>query len=244
MKVTVIGYWGAYPGAGEATSGYLLEHDGFKLLVDCGSGVLSSLQRYLDVQELDAVILSHYHHDHIADIGPLQYAMLVKKTLGVTDKTLPVYGHTDDMQAFEKLTHHDNTLGIAYDPDKPLSLGPFSIAFLKTSHPVPCYGMRFSANGETFVYTADSSYQESFIEFAHDADLLVSECNFYADQDGAKAGHMNSHDAAAIAEKAGARLLLLSHLPHFGNHEQLLDEAKTKYRGKVQLASSGWSWSS
>ncbi|MCX8046397.1 MAG: MBL fold metallo-hydrolase, partial [Anoxybacillus gonensis] len=43
MKVTVIGYWGAFPKKNEATSCYLFEHDGFRLLVDCGSGALAQL---------------------------------------------------------------------------------------------------------------------------------------------------------------------------------------------------------
>ena len=46
MKMTVVGFWGGFPEAGEATSGYLFEHDGFRLLVDCGSGVLAQLQKY------------------------------------------------------------------------------------------------------------------------------------------------------------------------------------------------------
>lgn len=82
MKLTVIGCYGGFPAAGEATSGYLFESNGFRLLVDCGSGVLSKLQQYIDIEELDAVLLSHYHHDHIADIGPLQYAKLVGYHLG------------------------------------------------------------------------------------------------------------------------------------------------------------------
>lgn len=79
MKVTVIGYWGGFPAANEATSGYLFEHEGFRMLVDCGSGVLAKLQNYVSVEKLDAVVVSHYHHDHVADIGPLQYARLIKK---------------------------------------------------------------------------------------------------------------------------------------------------------------------
>ncbi|MGG5833061.1 MBL fold metallo-hydrolase, partial [Bacillus pumilus] len=63
-------------------------------LVDCGSGVLSKLQQYIDIEELDAVLLSHYHHDHIADIGPLQYAKLVGYHLGKSSGPLPIYGHT------------------------------------------------------------------------------------------------------------------------------------------------------
>lgn len=69
MKVTVIGCYGGFPTANEATSGYLFQSGDFSLLVDCGSAVLSKLFGYVPAEKLDAVVLSHYHHDHIADIG-------------------------------------------------------------------------------------------------------------------------------------------------------------------------------
>ncbi len=59
MKITIIGWWGAYPNAGEATSGYLLESEGFAVLIDCGSGVLAQLQKHYSLQAVDAVVLSH-----------------------------------------------------------------------------------------------------------------------------------------------------------------------------------------
>lgn len=91
MKWTVIGYWGGYPGEKEATSGYLLEHDGYRLLVDCGSGVLAQLQSFISVRDIDAVILSHYHHDHVADIGPLQFARLIESMTNGVLPELPIY---------------------------------------------------------------------------------------------------------------------------------------------------------
>lgn len=96
MKVTIIGCWGGYPKVNEASSGYLFEEDGFKLLVDCGSGVLSKLQQHVVPEELNAVLLSHYHADHIADIGVLQHALLIQKDLGKEVTTLPIYGHNED----------------------------------------------------------------------------------------------------------------------------------------------------
>ena len=69
MKVTVIGCCGGFPAANEATSGYLFQSGDYSVLIDCGSAVLSKLQLFLPVEELDAVILSHYHHDHIADVA-------------------------------------------------------------------------------------------------------------------------------------------------------------------------------
>lgn len=204
MKVTVIGCYGGFPAANEATSGYLFQSGDYSLLVDCGSAVLSKLFGYVPAEKLDAVVLSHYHHDHIADIGPLQFAKQVGSFLGKGEHTLPIYGHDADIEQFQKLTYKTHTKGIAYQPDQPLTAGPFTITFLKTIHPVTCYAMRITDGSHTVVYTADSSYQDSFIPFSKDADLLISECNFYADQDGTSAGHMNSLEAGRIAKEAGA----------------------------------------
>lgn len=242
MKVTVVGFWGAYPEVGEATSSFLLEKDNFSCLIDCGSGALAQLPKYTDVMELDAVILSHYHNDHIADVGVLQYNWLVQNQIRHTSASLPIYGHRDDLVEFAKLTHH-YTEGIGYDPDKVLQIGPFSITFLKTKHPVPCYAMRITDGEKVIIYTADSSFQSAFIPFCQDADLLVADCSFYHGQDGSKAGHMNSVECATIAEAAGVRELLLSHHPHFGDRTDLVKEAKKKYHGNVELAKSGYTWS-
>ncbi|WHY73301.1 MBL fold metallo-hydrolase [Fictibacillus enclensis] len=242
MKLTVIGYWGGYPGKGEATSGYLLQHNGFNLLIDCGSGVLSGLQSYIQPEELDAVILSHYHHDHVADIGVLQYARLVQSFLQSGVETLPIYGHNEDQQGFANLTYREATKGVAYFPEESLTVGPFSIAFQKTKHPAVCYGMRITAGDQTIVYTADSAYLLEFIPFSTGADLLISECNFYSDQDGSGPGHMNSHDAGNLAEASGVPFLLLTHLPHFGDRKQLVSQAGEKYAGRIEAAYAGWTW--
>src|SRR5690625_7112639 len=84
MELTVIGYWGGYPAENGVTSAYLIEKDGFNLVIDLGSGALSKLHKYIDVAQIDAVLLSHYHHDYVADLGVLQYARLVKSY--VTDR--------------------------------------------------------------------------------------------------------------------------------------------------------------
>ncbi|SDJ88270.1 MBL fold metallo-hydrolase [Sediminibacillus albus] len=241
MKLTVIGCWGAYPAKDEATSAYLLEKDGYSCLIDCGSGVLSRLQSFIGVKELDAVILSHYHNDHVADIGVLQYSWLVQNSLQETSDVLPVYGHSEDQTGFKQLTHQF-TKGIAYDPEKELHIGPFQFTFLKTSHPVPCYAMRISDGNKSIVYTADTSYKEAFIPFSRKADLLITDCNFYDGQNGTKAGHMTSKQGAQIAAEAQVKQLLLSHLPHFGNHEELVAQAGATFQGDIQLAHEGWVW--
>lgn len=239
MRLKVIGYWGGYPKKNEASSGYLLEHNGFHLLIDCGSGVLSKLQNYLEPEEIDAVIISHYHPDHIADIGVLQHARLIQGFLGKEFDTLPVYGHDLNLHEFEKLTYKTITKGIAYNPNQSITIGPFSITFLQTNHPVACYAMRIEVDGKVIVYTADTSFKEELIDFCHEADILLCECNLYGGQNGQGAGHMTSIDAGTLAEQANVKKLILTHLPQFGELSQLLEEARTKFKGYISLASEG-----
>ncbi|GAE46916.1 metal-dependent hydrolase [Mesobacillus boroniphilus JCM 21738] len=61
LKLTIVGFWGGYPKVNEASTGYLLEHEGFRLMIDFGSGVLAKLQNFVQPEELDALVLSHYH---------------------------------------------------------------------------------------------------------------------------------------------------------------------------------------
>lgn len=236
MKLTIIGLWGGYPKKNAASSGYLLEHEGFTLLIDCGSGVLAKLQNIIEPEELDSVLISHYHPDHIADIGVLQHARLIQGFLGKKMLTLPIYGHAFDHHEFAKLTYKDITKGIAYEPNAVLSIGPFHVSFLKTDHPVPCYAMRIEAAGKVVVYTADSSFKEEFIDFSKNADVLVCECNFYGNQNGKPAGHMNSMDAGQFARRANVKQLCLTHLPHYGDVNELVSEASNEFTGIIKLA--------
>ncbi|PLR83762.1 hypothetical protein CVD25_12040 [Bacillus canaveralius] len=240
MKLTVIGCWGGYPKINEASTGYLLEENGFKLLIDCGSGVLSKLQNIIQPEEINSVILSHYHADHIADIGVLQHARLIQSFLGKKMDELPIYAPESE-QEFPKLTHKNITNGVEYHPAEVLTVGPFSIRFLRTDHPVPCYAMRIETGGKVFVYTADTSYKHELEQFSKDADLLLCECNFYKEQDGKNAGHMNSLDAGKLAAVANVKRLILTHLPHYGDIQRLKEEAAEVFNGPILVASENLS---
>lgn len=239
MKLTVIGACGGYPKVGEATAGYLLEHDDFTLLIDCGSAVLSKMQEIKQPEELDAVILSHYHPDHHADIGVLQHARLIQGYLGKKTSILPIYGHDENEYEFQKLNYKYISEGVPIKESLPLTVGPFTITLQRTNHPVLCFAMRIKVDNKVIVYTGDTSYKEELEGFAHEADILLCECNFYGHQEGKNAGHMNSYDAGRLAQIAKVKHLLLTHLPHYGNIESLKDEALTEYKGPISLAAFG-----
>ncbi|WNS80080.1 MBL fold metallo-hydrolase [Domibacillus sp. DTU_2020_1001157_1_SI_ALB_TIR_016] len=236
MNVTVLGCWGGFPKANEASSGYLVEHDGFKLLVDCGSAVLSKLQNHLKPADLNAVILSHYHADHVADIGVLQHALLIDSFTSKTrEEPLAIYGH-NEADGFQTLTYKNITKGVAYNPADTLQAGPFSISFFKTNHPASCYAIKITDGTDTVVYTADTAFQRELASFAQGADVLLAESNLYKGMDGSSAGHMTAQEAGILAREAQVKTLVLTHLPHFGELDQLVQEAGEEFSGPIMLA--------
>lgn len=72
--------------------------------------------------------------------------------------------------------------------------------------------MRITAGNDIVVYSADSSYIPEFIPFTKDADLFICECNMYAHQEAAKAGHMNSTEVASITKDANVKRTFINAL--------------------------------
>jgi ribonuclease BN (tRNA processing enzyme) len=69
MRVTVVGCAGSFPGPDSPASCYLLEAEGFRLVIDLGNGALGVLQRYAGLFSIDAICVSHLHADHCVDLA-------------------------------------------------------------------------------------------------------------------------------------------------------------------------------
>lgn len=242
MQIIPIGIWGGYPKANGATSSFLIEHEGFHCLIDCGSGVLSSLQNYLPLEKLDAVVISHYHADHIADIGSLQYSRLIHFYLGKPAQALPIYGHMQDEENFAKLSYKEQTVGVGISEEDAVQIGPFAVSFCRTDHPVYCLAMKFAVDDRSVVLTADTEWRDELVDFARGADLLISEANLYEEHVGKAPGHMGGSEAGKLARLAGVNQLVLTHLPLHGNLNEILVAAARTFNGPVELAVVGKSY--
>ena len=78
MRVQVLGAAGGYPYGGHACSGFLIGASSLNVLMDCGPGVALRLLERMRAEELDAVILTHLHPDHVLDLIPLGYALMTE----------------------------------------------------------------------------------------------------------------------------------------------------------------------
>ena len=199
------------------------------------------LQNYLDLEHLDAVVVSHYHWDHIADIGCLQYAIRVLVDLGKREKPLHIYGHREDAH-FGRLTYHSYSIAHGYNTAGIVKTGDLQFSFCRNVHPDPCFSMRIVNANKILVYIADTEWTDDLVMIARNADLLLCESSLYDEYIGKIPGHLTAGEAGTVAAAAGVKHLVLNHLPHFGDHRLLVEQAGKKFSGPVELAATGKSW--
>ena len=238
MKVTVIGMWGGFPKVDEPCSGYLIEHNEEKVLLDCGSGVALKLGKYTDVNTLRHIVVSHSHYDHASDIGVMMFSRLVNTITKQTEVGLTIYEPYKEISSLQPEPVKFSTFK-SYDEDSVLRIGDMSIRFLEMNHPVKTYAMKISTDDKTVVYTADGTISEALKKFSQGADLLITECSLYEWADGENTGHMNITDCIELVKDAGVKETILTHLPHYGEINDLLETARYRGLENVQLAQPG-----
>lgn len=220
FSVTVVGCQGPYPGPSGATSGFLVEAAGFRLLLDCGSGVLAALQAFCRPEELDAVLLTHLHEDHMADVGVLGYALQTEAAQGRFTGALPLYATHRPEDAYARLGWKGFLDVRPLDPDDPpeaLEIGPLRATFARTVHAWPCLAVRLEHAGRAFAYSADTGWTDAVPRLAAGADVFLCEASFLEPEvPGQGPGHLTGRQAGEMARAAGARRLYLTHVyPRF-----------------------------
>lgn len=237
MKITVLGCWGAYPEAGGATSGYLFETGDHRILLDCGSGVLSNLFKFVRAEDLDAVFLSHYHHDHLADLGCLMYASKFATVFKRRQEPLPIFAHKGSPR-FSELSFKEYTIGKEINPGVTVDLKGLKVTFAQTVHEALNLAMRFEYHGKTLIYTGDLGPASELADFCRGADFMVCETSLFAHEGGMFSGHMTTKETAELAGRAGVKELMITHFPHSDGIMNMPDEVRRYYQGNVWMAES------
>jgi ribonuclease BN (tRNA processing enzyme) len=243
MRLTVLGCAGSFPGPDSACSCYLIDADGFRLLLDFGTGSLSAVQRFAGLHAIDAIVLSHLHGDHMFDAcsyvvarryapdGPLPQ-IPVYAPEGAQQRLAAAYGGPedalDDVYVFQTLSAGT------------IQVGPFTIYAERVNHPVETYGMRIGYAGRTLAYSADTAPCDALIRVAQDADVFLCEASYLDDAENPPGLHLTGREAGEHATKAGVGKLLLTHLVSaWGSEAMTYDAAASAYSGPIEIVRPG-----
>jgi ribonuclease BN (tRNA processing enzyme) len=242
MRLTVIGCSGSFPGPDGPASCYLLEAEGFRLVIDLGNGALGVLQRHAALFGIDAICLSHLHADHCVDLGAYwvarQYApdgprppIPVHGPRGTPERLAGLGG--EDLAAVRaRFTFRDLCPGTA-------EIGPFRVTADHMNHPVETFGFRVEHAGRQVVYSADTGESAALVRLAEGADLLLCEASYLDRPDAPSGVHLTARQAAEHAARAGVGELVLTHLVPWNDRDRSLAEAAAVFTGPLSLATSG-----
>lgn len=245
MRVTVVGCSGSFPGPLGPASCYLVEADGFRALLDLGSGALGSLQSYCTFGQVDAVLVSHLHPDHCMDLLPLYVARTYDPAAG--HAVIPVHAPTGAATHLAQAYGRAEPPGLTgcfdfveWSPGR-CEVGPLAVTVARMAHPVPTWAMRVEHRGATLAYSGDTGPTDALVEIARDADLALFESSFEQGRDDATPAdlHLTGREAGEHATRAGVRRLVLTHLPPWNDPDVSLAAARTSYVGPVDVARPG-----
>jgi ribonuclease BN (tRNA processing enzyme) len=202
VKVRVIGCSPAWANPGGVQSGYLVDD---RLLVDCGPGVLAQLRRRESWPRVEAIVLTHTHLDHTADLVGWLWGALMGPGRGLPQPELwAPPGGLDELE--ERLPEAFRTRTY----DGPFEAAGFRITPVAVNHENG-HGLRITDGVRTYAHSGDSGPTDALVELARDADLFLCEAT-QAEHDPAPM-HLRASDALSVAARAGARRLVLIHRP-------------------------------
>ncbi|MBW1598450.1 MBL fold metallo-hydrolase [Streptomyces sp. JJ38] len=246
MKLTVVGCSGSFPSAESACSSYLVEADGYRLLLDMGNGALGELQRHCGLYDLDAIVLSHLHADHCIDMCAY-FVVRYFRFEGGRCAALPVYGPAGTEERLTTAhadTPSETAMREVFDfrtltDGAVLDLGPFRVRTALVDHPVEAYGFRVEHGDSVLTYSGDTGETPVLEELARGADLFLCEASFTHGKEDIPGLHLNGREAGETAKRAGVSRLVLTHVPPWTDAQVNLRDAKAVFDGPVELAHPG-----
>lgn len=258
MRITVLGKSPAWQDAGGACSGYLVQEEEHSLLLDCGNGVLSKLRQHCDYVDVNSVLVSHLHADHLLDLVPFSYAL----TYAPRQQPVPVGGWPGtDMparprllapagarEAFRHLVAFwgkEDLIECAfelqeYQPWDEFEVGSLRVRLCEVPHYIRTFAVEVTgSSGSRFTFGADCSPNDELVAFARDTDLLFIEATLPRPERTGERGHLTPFEAGEHARRAQAKRLVVTHFSDELDPEWVRTEASEAFGGPAELAEEG-----
>lgn len=236
LTVTVLGCDGSYAGPGGACTGYLASSGDTHVWIDCGPGTLANLQQHIALDDLTAIVVSHSHPDHMAELP------VAHNALGYyfDRHAVPLYGTTDTRERL--LVAKGGPVDEVFDWHTITDRSSFEVGELRftcavTDHPVETLAMRIATDQSCLGYTADTGSAWSVRTLGSDIDVLLCEATFPEDRAG-EFPHLTASEAGAAAREAGVGTLVLTHLLPGADHDLARDNASEAFGRAVDIATT------
>ncbi|MAG92041.1 MBL fold metallo-hydrolase [Candidatus Woesearchaeota archaeon] len=240
MKLTILGSGTAAPLLERNNSGYMLEADGKKFLLDSGAGITRRLlELKFNLFDIGHIFYTHLHNDHINDLGAIIWG---NNYGGKRKKALNLYGPKGFKKYFRILNNKllqkpKSPFGINIKELKnsKIKIGNVNVTTnqIKHSSTTKSIAYRFEHKGKSCVYASDSEYCSETIKAAENADVLLIECSFPNKVE----GHLTPSLAGKIASKANVKVLILTHFYPEVLKTDIVKQCRKTFDGKIVLAS-------
>lgn len=232
MRLTVLGCCGSYAAPGGACSGYLVQGGGVDLWLDAGPGTLANLQRHIDLDDLDGIVLTHAHPDHWVDVLPFHNVVrYIRKRSG-----LPVWS-TRRVRELAEAVNGNLTHAVDWhvvDASSHVELGGLRLSFSRTDHGPETLAVRVDeVGGPSLGYTADTGPAWSLTGLGTGLDAALVEASLTVDLEGT-VQHLSGRQAGRTATEAGVRRLLLTHIQPGTDADRQVADARTTYDGPIE----------
>ena len=233
-SLTVLGSCGAWPEAGRACAGFLLEYDGFRVVLDLGYAALPRLLEHRPKGEVDAVVVTHQHPDHCVDVSALAR---VRYYEAPDAPPIPLHctpGVLDVLRALEPIPDPATVFEL-HDLATTEQLGPFTV---ELPHYKTNFGVRLSAPGVSVAYTGDSGPSPDLRKLAEGTDLFISDSTLQGPSPDTTPRYLMTAAEAGRGAR-GARRLLLTHFWPGSDRSVSVAEAEQEFDGEVIAADEG-----
>ncbi len=241
-QLVILGSGTGIPSLKRASPGILFLSENFRILIDSGPGTLRRmLKAGVTYREVNLLLYTHLHPDHIADFVPFLFACKYGDL--PREKELTCIGgpgfrdHVDQLKELygNWIVPQTYSLIIKEVSSQPLLFGNVKILAAPMAHLPNSMGYRIEGlNQKSVVISGDTDYCENIVNLASGTDLLVLECSFPDEKK--VEGHLTPSLAGRIAQESRCKKLLLTHFYPVCDQYDLLGQCRKIYQGEVILA--------
>lgn len=245
LSLVTVGTGTVAPSATRSSPAHWVERGDVRLLMDCGAGTIHRLALFgLAWERVSHVVLTHFHMDHVGELPALLFAL---RHATQREEPLVVLGPGGTVRLVDRLAAAYGTW--VREPGFPLVLldlkpgEPFPLAadVSLEVHAVPhceeSLAVAVSASEGRLVYTGDTGESAELAVWAAGCELLLAECSLPEAM--AIAIHLTPRRAGALAQRARAKRLVLTHLYPPVETVDIRAEVAAEYAGPVSVARDG-----